>query len=302
MLDSKFGVYKFKPNQSGIFSDGRLGDWKSQWIINNEGWNSEITYKQNEKITGLIGDSYIQTIYFDPDNHAYNLFRNEAPKRVFYAFGIQGASFSQYLNILRYASDTYEMDSVIVFLDNNDLEESITSMIKMPRNMQLKIQGEEITEIPAVYHEKLYRNTLKEMAVFRYMLMNFSFRLNFGAAKENKKKNLEGKIDLDQMKKQAVDYIVDKMLQCNVEHITIVLDGDRPAIYAGDDTSSSKFWKYFSHIEQNERLLILDLHNFLKDDYHLNQNTFEISDDNNHWNLETNKKIVKYIVKEANLN
>ncbi len=278
-----------------------MGEWKSKWIINNEGWNSELTYKDDQQITGIIGDSYIQTIYFDPKNHVYNLFKNQVPSREYYAFGIQGASFSQYLNILKYASEKYQMDSVFIFLDNNDIEESIFNMVRMPRNMQLKIKDDIVTEVPAKYHEKIYRNLLKEMAGFRYFLMNFSFRLDFGAAKENKKKEISDGEVIEKMKRQAVKYIVNKIKSCKVKHITFVLDANREDIYRGGTESHSKFWKYFPHIEDSENVLVIDLHPFLKEVYAENKVQFEISDENNHWNLETNKMIVKYVSAKAGM-
>jgi len=300
MLDDQFGVYKFQPNQSGIFTDGRLGEWKSSWCINNEGWNSELHYKQGERITGLIGDSYIQTIYFDPENHPYNLFNRAVPSRKFYSFGIQGASFSQYLNILRYASETYQMDSVLIFLDNNDLDESIASMTRMPRNMQLQIVDDSIIEIPAKYHEKVYRNFFKNIAIFRYGLMNFSFRINMGSAKI-RNKNPKIKNNINDLKKKAVQYIVAEMQKCKVKHITFVLDGQRSDIYENNQKSNSKFWTYFKGIEQNDGLLIVDLHTFFKKDYAQNGLKFEVSEENNHWNLATNKKIVEHLVIKAEL-
>ncbi len=296
-FDTTFDVYKFKPKQQGLYTKGRLIDAKAKWIINSEGWNADKEYVKGKHIIPIIGDSYVQTLFFNPENHLYKLFQSVDPNHEFYAFGIQGASFSQYLNMLKYAVHQFQVDSAIIVIDAKDIVESISNLSSMPRNMQLKIMGNEIEEIKPVYFEHPLRDFIKNFAIFRYFYMNFDFQLEIGNAKIHKSKKLINKSG--GIKKQAVNYLIEKMLAIKPDLvICFVLDADRPAIYRGDAQEKSDYFPYFQDFASNSRVVIIDLQDTLSKHYQVNQQKFELSDSDHHWNLDTYKLIVNKTIKD----
>ncbi|MBK6264532.1 hypothetical protein JKA74_05735 [Marivirga sp. S37H4] len=290
-LDTTYDVYKFEPNQEGLYTRGRLIEAKAEWIINNEGWNSEKEYVKGAHIIPIIGDSYVQTLFFNPENHLYNLFQEADPVHDYYAFGIQGASLSQYLNILKYTVTQFDVDSAIIVIDEKDIIESITNLSSMPRNMQLKIKGDEIQEVPPTYFEHPLRQFIKNFATFRYFYMNFEFQLDVGNAKVHKSKKVIKKAD--GKKQQAVNYIIDEMLKIKPDLVLcFILDADRKAIYKGEEKENSDYYPYFKNYHDNERVVLLDLQDTLQNHYQKYQQKFELSESDHHWNLPTYKLIV----------
>lgn len=298
-LDKKFGVYKFKPNQSGTYTSGRLSKYRSKWVINQEGWNSSKEYKKDEQITPIIGDSFVQCIFFDPENHIHNIFQRIDQAHEYYSFGIQGASFSQTINTLKYLNFTFSIDTVILVIDAKDLRESVVSLTRMPRNLQLDISNTMIQEVNPVYFENPIRSFVKKFALFRYIYMNFNFeRPTLGSPKVRKKVSLESE---DKLKQIVANYVINELLQVNDDiHLVLVLDADRKKIYNFSEADYSKFYKYFKKFEGNSKITIVDLQKPLKEKYLIDGLPFEISNDDRHWNKETYQYIAKAVLEQIN--
>ena len=73
-------LYKYKPNQLGLFSIGKFAQIRSNYRINNDGWNSLIDYRKkknnSKKRIAVIGDSYIEAFQVDYDKSYPSLLSN----------------------------------------------------------------------------------------------------------------------------------------------------------------------------------------------------------------------------------
>ena len=99
-------LYKYKPNQLGLFSIGKFAQIRSNYRINNDGWNSLIDYRKkknnSKKRIAVIGDSYIEAFQVDYDKSYPSLLSNVLKNEYeIYSFGISGAPLSQYLHMNR---------------------------------------------------------------------------------------------------------------------------------------------------------------------------------------------------------
>lgn len=123
-------VYSFTPN----VTIQRSSNWdmsnarKRQ--VNNEGFISDQAYDSAAKtpLIAIVGDSYIEAMQVDyVDTVEANLLAKCAPNARVYSFGAQFAPLSQYLSWVKYASQTYQPQIMVVNIVGNDFDESLLS-------------------------------------------------------------------------------------------------------------------------------------------------------------------------------
>jgi hypothetical protein len=123
-------VYSFTPN----VTIQRSSNWdmsnarKRQ--VNNVGFISDQAYDSAAKtpLIAIVGDSYIEAMQVDyRDTVEANLLAKCAPNARVYSFGAQFAPLSQYLSWVKYASQTYQPQIMVVNIVGNDFDESLLS-------------------------------------------------------------------------------------------------------------------------------------------------------------------------------
>lgn len=123
-------VYSFTPN----VTIQRSSNWdmsnarKRQ--VNNVGFISDQAYDSAAKtpLIAIVGDSYIEAMQVDyRDTVEANLLAKCAPNARVYSFGAQFAPLSQYLSWVKYASQTYHPQIMVVNIVGNDFDESLLS-------------------------------------------------------------------------------------------------------------------------------------------------------------------------------
>lgn len=98
--------------------------------VNNAGFISDQKYDSAAKtpLIAIVGDSYIEAMQVNyVDTAEANLLAKCTPNARVYSFGAQFAPLSQYLAWVKYASQTYQPQVVVVNIVGNDFDESLLS-------------------------------------------------------------------------------------------------------------------------------------------------------------------------------
>lgn len=213
------GDYLFQPGSSGQWVRGGLGEIKSQYKINAQGFNSLVNYDTifpNAINVALIGDSYIQGLQTDVDKSiGRQLEEISKRKLIVHEYGRAGANIVDF----GLAYQDYVMpknyDFTFILLTNKDLESNSASF---------KGRGDKVAS------EGIFRKVYDEIAVLRYLNINHGlgvqFRelvsnFNFFETYQNKKASDENEeevatsnntLDLNKVNLDALDLLDRKVI------------------------------------------------------------------------------------------
>jgi hypothetical protein len=124
------GNYLYKPNVSGYYLGGGMGEIRSKYKINNQGWNSSINYDfknpielKNKNIVriALIGDSYVEGFHVDVNHSIGRLIDSISNNRtITYEYGGSDGNFEDFKLIYKSYIDE-KFNYVFILLSNKDI-------------------------------------------------------------------------------------------------------------------------------------------------------------------------------------
>jgi hypothetical protein len=303
-----------KRRTEGLYTIGKYAQIRGHWRINNFGWNSVIDYEpaigSRKRLIGIIGDSYVRSLQVDVDKSFIHLLRNKLHSEYeVYSFGHDGAPFSQYLHMSRYANNHFDPETLVFLIIHNDFDESVSQMVSKPYFLQLSLEENRITEtIPR--KQKLFQ-FLTYSAIFRYLYSNIHLSsIYFNLTQKTKKYNANIITDSLLKKKEiflkTTNYLVKKIKDENPDkRIIFLMDAPRNDIYENRLETSNLLWLHeivFNVCAKNE-LELIDLTNPFHIDYLKHHKRFN-SEIDGHWNEYGHEKVAEilyhYLMKDRN--
>ena len=310
--------YFSNKRETGICTRGRFAEIKAKWRVNNMHWNYPIDYypRKDKKLIAVIGDSFISAFQVDVDKK-YPFLLHDMLKNEFevYAFGIDGAPLSQYLNISRYVNRHFNPDIFIFNLVYNDFDESINKLTP-GRNWFLKVIVNEdgpITESipvtkPDLPQYRLWKRLLYKSALFRYLYLNVHTKEIHHKKITPSKDNFEANVKADDIDVnrdiiyKATDYILKTIRNENKEkRIIFILDGLRGDIYENRLNKSRLLWigEMMDELCNNYQIEYIDLTPEMEQEFINNNKKFDFKIDN-HWNEYGHKFVANVLYEYLN--
>lgn len=111
------------PNSDGFWVRGGVGEIKSHYHVNAQGWNSVLDYEApyNVPKIALVGDSYIQGLHGDVENSVGRIVERQLDSQVVvFEFGRDGANLLDYLEIYK-TRDLGQFAKCYILVHNSDL-------------------------------------------------------------------------------------------------------------------------------------------------------------------------------------
>lgn len=306
------------PNQSGTWYVGALGEVNGDYHINAAGWNSPHEYI-TEKPEGtlrvaVIGDSFIEALSVDIDDEALMAILeqklqgspacSEYDQIEVYAFAYSGAALSQYLNMMRYASETYNPDVYIISIIHNDFEESFYNFSDHHHFLQYKTddEGNFVETPPEAWTPSKIRRFSRNFALVRYIWINLRGQYVPGVQGifrgGNEEEEEELLIDDDTMQ-DFVTFILGEYQQIAEEDgadLFLVMDADREAIYNNHEPDPD-LYKYNMMVDNSTQELgidLVDLTTLFTEDYAQNHQHFDFHSDY-HWNIYAHEMVANVV-------
>lgn len=288
-------------NKEGLYTMGKLAEYRMKWRINNHGWNSPVDYKKEKDKTriAIIGDSYIEALQVDTDKSYPSLLRERMGKdHDVYSFGKTGAPLSQYLHISRYVNKYFNPDIIIFNIIHNDFDKSILRLNPTRYYfLTLNVSDSGITEnTPRPNYSfrqyNLIKRWIRKSALVRYLLFNLHIKETIQRLFSRNEKKYNANIKYNKVRdnigpiRKAVEYILNRIRQENEgKRIIFVMDAPRNDIYTNNLERSNVM---FLHDMMNELCAkndfeFLDLTGSMKKDYQLNHTKFDFEFEG-HWN------------------
>lgn len=161
---------------SGLYTYGRRCLPAGEWRVNNAGWNSAVDYssaaERRRPMVAIFGDSYIEGLLSDVDQHVDAYLPETLPGTDCYAFGLSGWYLEQYVAVSRYAEERFQPDVLVLFVGNGDVEDSLSET--SPFLWRLDTRGQSFEEVPpsAAYTASPKLVLAQRSALFRYVRYN----------------------------------------------------------------------------------------------------------------------------------
>jgi len=285
---------------TGRYTYGSLAQVDAKWTINNMGWNYPFDYLEDtsKPLIAVIGDSYIAALEVNSNkNYPYLLHKKYNGQKNVYAFGLQGAPLSQYLDYTRYAKRHFAPSVFIINLCHNDFDESIEGMYRRSDFFKLvSVNDSTITEIQPKFDslklplDNWFVNVVFKSAVVRYIYRNTHIVKNikrifgYGRPADNLRVN-EALKNLNIIK-FATKNIIQKMITENPDaRFLFVIDAPRNGIYVDKLDESNVLWisKMLADLSAELKFDLLDLTYSMEKDYRKNKVKFNFDVDG-HWN------------------
>jgi hypothetical protein len=241
--------------REGVFTMGPLAEERALWRINNAGWNSAIDFEEIKRKPriAIIGDSYVAAIQVDVgDSLAGQLRRMVSPDVEVYAFGIAGASLSQYLQMARYARAHFDPDILVINVVHNDFAESLCSVRRQVGMLCLEDDGGNIREAPITpYQPKLLRRMASHSSLIRFIAYNLqiSTKVERLISSTSTSPAYNANIDVNSVKslnsriQGATHYVLSSLKRENGgRFVVFLIDAPRRDIYAGTTSESNVRW------------------------------------------------------------
>ncbi len=258
-FDEESKIFRYQPNEKGVYTIGKFADIKAKWISNNAGWIYPRDYikTKTKKRIAVIGDSYIEALQVDFNkNYPFLLNDKLGNDYEIYSFGKREAPLSQYLNMSRYVVKNFNPDILIFNIVHNDFDESIYEL-NPNRNYFMRIKhnslNNNITETePVPNHSFAQYNFWKrffyQSATLRYFYYNleiFSILKSSDAAEYESNVIPNILIKNKDMIALTTEYILNRLRVENPQkRVIFVFDAPRQAIYDRSLAKSKVLWLY----------------------------------------------------------
>ena len=255
--DPEDQILRFSTNdqRDGVFTIGTMAQQRGRWRINNMGWNSAIDFvpvKRAPRIV-IIGDSYVEALQVNvEDSIAGQLRRMVSPEVEVYAFGISGASLSQYVQMARYARSHFEPDLVVINVVHNDFDESLCAVKRQTGMLCLDDDGPAIREAPIVpYQPNTVFRLARRSAAIRFFTANLKLtdRIQQLFARQVPYDRYNANVDAEKVTSQrrriskVTDYVLSTLKrEMGDIPVMFLIDAPRRDIYAGTLRESSVAW------------------------------------------------------------
>lgn len=324
-MDNEYRVRNWDPDyrSEGTFSYGRYCAGQFRWRINSAGWNSAFEYlpaeSRNQPLVAILGDSYLEGFYSDPDEHIdailYELFEENV---CFYTFGMSGAYLSQHVATCTYINDTYDPDIYVIFLNAKDVESSIQNL-SGPHRYLHKIVKNEDGSYSDVFpnlqaRPQLYDFVLRS-SIIRYLRRNAQvlFAAGDGVVDVNANmavvdaNQIDEYSDIDSTDIETIEtlesgarYMLNSLAGFE-KHVIFVSDGPRNLLYAGAlNVSLSADSRLIQELcLEYPAITFIDLMPTFEENFLENGREFNFPD-NSHWNTYGNEVIAEALVNVIN--
>jgi hypothetical protein len=228
--------------RDGVLTVGPFAEARAHWHVNDEGWSSPIDYVRPHGALpriAIIGDSYIEAFHVEQDRSVGALVRRGLAGRAeVYTFGMSGAPLSQYLNMARYAARRYAPDVFVINVVQNDFAESVANVARIPEFLQVEVEGDAVSEVPARgYTVSAGRRLVRHSAMFRWLVRNAKIRhVPSALGRQDVAANIDVGVAEAHRREidRAVRYVVSRLRAENPRaEILFVMDAPRDAMYAG---------------------------------------------------------------------
>jgi hypothetical protein len=241
--------------QDGVFTIGTMAQQRARWRINNVGWNSAIDFAQPKRAPriAIIGDSYVEALQVNvEDSMAGQLRRMVSPQVEVYAFGISGASLSQYLQMARYARTHFDPDIIVINVVHNDFDESLCSVKRQAGMLCLDDDGPDIREAPIVpYHPNPALRQARRIALIRFLIANLKVQAQvqqlFSTRGTNQRFNANVDVAQAVARRSRIDKVTGYVLselkrEIQETPVVFLIDAPRQDLYAGTLQDSNVLW------------------------------------------------------------
>lgn len=127
-------VYRYRPDQSFVFSRDWNLDMVNRGRVNNAGFINDQDYRPTgQPLLAIIGDSFIEAFMVPYENTVQGrLARALGSRARVYSFAASGAPLSQYLIWARLAVREYGAQALVINVVGNDFDESHIHYVQSP--------------------------------------------------------------------------------------------------------------------------------------------------------------------------
>ncbi|WP_298499317.1 hypothetical protein [uncultured Algibacter sp.] len=180
----EYGIQKYYPNQNGYWKGGG-----HKWVVNKLGWPGELPKSYTNLIT-ILGDSYIENFMNPNECHQSFLLKERLKNYNFIEAGRSGVSFIEAMEISK-QFDSLNPKTELIYVNNNDFYESISSISPAADITQLNVEKEKIV------FGQMKSPGLKKILYSWKLLYYFYNRFPLNFSRENKKnKSIEKTKDI----------------------------------------------------------------------------------------------------------
>ena len=328
-FDPNERIFRFdtQKQREGTFTTGKLANIQGRWRINNYGWNSQRDYEpaedRDKPLIAVIGDSYVEAIYLDTEDHFAALLHQRLDGAAdVYSFGISGAPLSQYLHLSRYVARHFDPDVFVFSIVHNDFDESLYSIDEVPYLpkpwfLQLAHKQGPFSEVePRGYTPSPMKRLARNSALVRYLYLNLKIENTWAQLFDRSEAttgmkgiwqgrdidfdsniDVAGVLSIQDLLAEATSYVVS---QIRTEHpgrtIIFMIDAPRNDIYQGTLAQSrvKKLNDMLRRVCLEESVDFIDLTEAFLERYDADGNRFEW-ETNWHWNEHGHRVVAEVL-------
>lgn len=316
------GLVRFEPGETGVW---RIGDEiAARFEVNGQGWNTGsgdyVVERSDTPRIAIVGDSYVAALQVDADASFAERIAEQTGWEA-YRFGIPGGPMSQHLSIVERAAMNYSPDWVVVLILHNDFDDSFLFTPGRYTSSFLKLRienGRVVEEIEPAPYASDWRDTLRRLATVRYLYFRWQLRNVVQGTPWLRAMLFEGpgeaqvryEANIDTARavahwseiEVATDHVFRRLaetVRSRGARLLLVMDGNRQAIYAGEDISrstASALNRLAAETAARYDIPFLDLHDAFAADWAANGTRFEFMRDT-HWNAYTHGLVATHVKK-----
>lgn len=251
--DETFSLQRYDPSgpRTGWFTSGRRIQQKSQWHINDEGWNNPHPYlpadQRDKPLIAILGDSQIDGMYTEwAESLPHQLELLTGERYAVYGFGHSGYKLGQYITVARYiAAKGFDPAVVVLSVNPGDVSGAVDALggRRRSNNTLLRvipdppaggIRFEE--QPPTAYRTTRFRRLMRRSALVRYLVFNARINPFPGRQRDLALDRRAGRAEADAgdnpLYAAAVRHVVERIKGLLPRaRIVFLIDGDRYAIY-----------------------------------------------------------------------
>jgi hypothetical protein len=304
--DYKIMQYDPSGPLDGIHTEGRLGQHRAHWRVNNLGWISAEDYSLKENKVAprvvIIGNSYVEGKYLDVENHLAPVARKlHGGTADIYTLGIGGVDLGQGMQVTDYAREVLAPDLVVLVVSHGMLRRSVRNLANRPYCLQVEFgeDGQKVRQ-PRTFRQHSLAVLLKKSATVRYIRKNAKVALGGGAQEEkaspSKLEDINAMHREWEMMQLGAEWIVSTLEKNNPgTRFVFLVDADRNEIHAGRKPEPIPASDLLSKAAiDRDGFQVLDLTETLWQDYQNSSTPFH-TPSNYHWNSYAVKVIARVL-------